>query len=92
MKNLIKSLQKFDQFSKEQTSDFDELDVIQTYENSNKLFEHFRSQLDKINGQNKKEIEEVLVRLSIECANLVWCYDELRDYISDILRRLQSKD
>lgn len=67
-------------------ADFDKEDVLKTLRDSQSKIKKIISSLEALDIKQKDAVDNELVNLTIEYANILWCYDELRDFVIRILR------
>ena len=88
IKTMINSLEGINTIIKERDDDFDAEDVIETYNRSHEILENISDDLKKSAIEDKQRIEAALVKMNTEVLNLIWCFDELREFAIRTLRKI----
>lgn len=70
---------------KKDDADFDKEDVLKTLRESQNNIKKIISSLERLDIKTKDAVDNELVNLTIEYANVIWCYEELRDFVIKML-------
>lgn len=67
-------------------ADFDKEDILKTFRESQNNIKKIVSSLESLDVNQKGVVDNDLVNLTIEYANTIWCYEELREFVMRMLR------
>lgn len=86
--NVIDALKNVNSHLNIKDSDFDQEDVIETFERSKLDVNQLIKQLEKCDLDKKDILNKLLVHIELDFAHLVWVLEEIREHIKNTVIKL----